>query len=158
LDPPCRSATVSLLLVAGRHLLPSSLLQGDSWLRLSGAKVFSEAKNRLSLHFAKVSLQMTNCREERIRNSANGSIHRPDPGRTKPVFSCDRSERFGQRYCRMRMKSNKAKKKRKPKAAEEHLVEVLREIEKAARRNENPTPVADLGERRTGTQANPSAG
>jgi hypothetical protein len=43
------------------------------------------------------------------------------------------------------MKSNKGKKKRKKlKAAEEHLVEVFREIKKAAQRDENPTPVTDL--------------
>jgi hypothetical protein len=42
------------------------------------------------------------------------------------------------------MKSNRRKKKRKLKAADEHLMEVFREIKKAARRDENPMPVTDL--------------
>jgi hypothetical protein len=35
-------------------------------------------------------------------------------------------------------------KKKQLKAADEHLMEVFREIKKSARRDKNPTPVADL--------------
>ena len=41
------------------------------------------------------------------------------------------------------MKSNKRKQKKDVKAAEEHLMEVLRAIEKAALGDENPTRVGD---------------
>jgi hypothetical protein len=44
------------------------------------------------------------------------------------------------------MKSNRRKKKNDLKAAEERLMEVLREIEKAALGDENPTQVTDLAE------------
>jgi hypothetical protein len=51
---------------------------------------------------------------------------------------------FGPGALAAHMKSNRGKKKKKLKAADEHLMEVFREIKKAARRDKNSTPVADL--------------